>query len=141
MALAAHPTKVYFKAANTMPSGGDECDGINKNSMKFNGEQLDVSIFKSDAGWRKFVQGLKNGTMEVSGFVVPTDAPQSLIRSSYFTYADLWCTIEANPSGSTGLKGFNAQVMVESYNQDADVGGLVTFTASLKITGTPVVDS
>lgn len=141
MALAAHPTKVYLKASAGSVVSGDEVDGINKNSLKINGEQLDTSIFKSDAGWRKFAQGLKNATMDLSGFVIPTDAPQSLIRSSLLTYADLWLTIEANPTGSTGLKGFTAQVMVESYNQDADVAGLVSFTASFKVTGAVAVDS
>lgn len=141
MALAAHPTKVYLKASGSAVSGGDEVDGVNKNSIKINGEQLDVSKFKSDAGWRLFIQGLKGATMEISGFAVPADGPQNLARTSLLTYADLWCTILANPGGTTGQKGFVAQVDVESYNQDGDVGGLVTFTTSLKVTGAVAVDS
>jgi hypothetical protein len=133
--LAAHPTVIYLKNANTGFVAGDEVDGITKASVKINGEQLDTTDFKDTTAWHTFIQGLKNGTIEFSFMVEPSDAPQSLMRSSLLTYADLWTQVLRNPSGGAGFKGFQSQVMVESYSEDVDVAGLVVGSASLRMTG------
>lgn len=135
MALPAHLTVVYLKASAAAVGAGDEVDGITKEDIKINGEQLDTTDFKDTSAWHTFIQGLKNGSIEVSGQVEPTDAPQNLIRSSLITYADLWCEIQRFPAGSSGQKGFRGQVMVESYNESGDPSSVVTFSATLRFTG------
>lgn len=135
MPLAAHPSVIYLKASGAGFVSGDEVDGITKAGIKINGEQLDTTDFKDTTAWHTFIQGLKNGTIDFSFMVEPADAPQSLMRSSLLTYADLWTQVLRNPTGGANVKGFQAQVMVESYNEDVDVGGLVLGSASLRITG------
>jgi predicted secreted protein len=135
MPLAAHLTQLYLKAAATAVGAGDEVDGITKESIKINGEQLDTTDFKDTSGWHTYIQGLKGASVEISGQVEPGDGPQSLLRSSLLTYADLWCEIQRNPTGGSGLKGFRGQVMVESYSEDGDPSTVQTFSASLKFTG------
>lgn len=135
MALAAHPTVIYLKASAAGWAAGDEVDGITKAGIKINGEQLDTTDFKDASAWHTFIQGLKNGTIDLSFMVEPADAPQTLLRTDLLTYADLYTQVLRNPSAGANLKGFQAQVMVESYNEDVDVAGLVMGSASLRITG------
>lgn len=135
MPLPAHLTVIYLKASAAAVGAGDEVDGINKNDLKVNGEQLDSTDFKDTSGWHTYVQGLKNGQIDISGMVEPADAPQTLLRTSLFTYADLWCEIQRNPTGGANLKGFRGQVMVETYSESGDPSSLANFSASLKFTG------
>jgi hypothetical protein len=135
MPLAAHASVIYLKAAAVGWGAGDEVDGITKAGVKINGEQLDTTDFKDTSAWHTFIQGLKNGTIEFSFMVEPSDAPQSLLRSSLLAYADLWTQVLRNPTGGANLKGFQSQVMVESYSEDVDVAGLVVGSASLRMTG------
>lgn len=135
MAIAAHPSVVYFKASSGSAGGSDESDGITAFDVKINGEQLDTTDMKDTSAWHTFLQGLKGATLSFSGQVEAADAPQNLLRSSLLTYADLWCTLHRNPSGSSGQKGFKGQVMVEEYSENGEVAGLVEFSVSLRITG------
>jgi predicted secreted protein len=134
MASAGHLVVVYLKASAAAVGAGDEVDGVTKEDIKINGEQLDTTDFKDTTGWHTFIQGLKNGSIELSG-QVENDAPQNLIRSSLLTYADLWCEIQRTPSAGAGFKGFRGQVMVESYSESADPAGTVNWSATLRLTG------
>lgn len=135
MALAAHPSVVYFKATSGSASSGDEADGINAFNIKINGELLDTTDFKDTSGWHSFIQGLKGADVSFDGQVEAGDAPQSLLRSSLLTYADLWCTLHRNPTGGSGAKGFKAQVVIESYEEKGSVDGIAEFSCSMKVTG------
>lgn len=135
MPIPAHLTVIYLKASAAGVVAGDEVDGVNKDDLKVNGEQLDSTDFKDTSGWHTYVQGLKNAQIDLSGQLEPTDAPQTLLRSSLLTYADLWCEIQRNPTGGAGFKGFRGQVMVESYSESGSPETLVTWSAAMKFTG------
>lgn len=140
-ATAAYGTIIYIKTTGSSFGGGDEINGVNKNSIKINGTQLDVTKFKGQLAWQEFVQGLKGASIDLSGFVDRGDAPQNLIRTKLLTPGALFCEILSTPGGSTGSKGFVAAVNVESYTEDGDVAGLQNWSSTLRVTGAVAVDS
>jgi predicted secreted protein len=140
-ATAGYTSKVSFNTSGSPFAGGDECDGINKSSMKLNGMQLDVTQFFGQLGWKQSVAGLKGGSFSVDGYVDRSNAPQELIRTKFLTPGTLWFQMLSIPANSTGTKGWQASVLVQDYSESTDVQGLVTFSATLNITGAAAVDS
>lgn len=139
MAVAAHPTKVYVKATNATPVSGDEVAGITSCTLNQTADLLDVTDFKDTSGWRKRISGLLDGTVEMSGFAEFADAPQSLIRSSMISGASIWVTVELNPSGSSGQKGFQVECKVGSANHGGELADVASFDASFSFTAAPVL--
>lgn len=138
MSTAGHTTQFYL---NTSASYGTEVDGIKKVTLSLNGAQLDTTDLKDSTGWHTFAQGLKGADIKVEGDVEPADTYQNYIRSKFLDGGTLYARYLRTPSASTGAKGFDAQVNVESYEESVDTEGLVSFSASLKVTGAVAVDS
>lgn len=138
MALAGHPTVVYAKSSNTAPSGSDEIDGINNVSYGPTGNLLDVTDFKDTSGFMKRLLGLKDGSINLSGDYEASDAPQALLRSSWDSGASCWITVHFNPSGGAGVKGFQVECLIESFEITSAVDGKVEFTCTAQFTAAPV---
>lgn len=138
MALAGHPTVVYAKSSVAAPSGSDEIDGINNVSYGPTGNLLDTTDFKDTSGFITKLLGLKDGTISLSGDYEASDAPQALLRSSWDSGASVWITIHFNPSGGAGVKGFQVECKVESWEVNAAVDGKVEFSCSCQFTAAPV---
>lgn len=140
MALAGHPVKCFVKASNASPVSGDELDGINNVSYSPSLDILDVTDFKDTTGFKKKLAGLKDGSVSFSGDFEPTDAPQSLLRSSWLSGASIWTTLHFDPSAAAGSRGYQVECIVESFEISAAVDGKVEFSCSLQFNGAPVVD-
>lgn len=134
MAVAAHPTKVYVKSTNAAPIAGDEVKGITSATLNQTADLLDVTDFSDTSGWRKRILGLLDGTVELSGFAEFGDAPQSLIRSSLISGASIWVSVEFNPLGSAGQKGFQVECKVGSANHGGEIADVASFDASFSFT-------
>ena len=138
MAAAGHPTKVYVKATNAAAVSGDEVAGIKSCTNGQSADLLDITTFKDTSGWRQRMLGLLDGTVEISGLAEFADAPQALIRSSFLSGASIWVTIEFNPTGSAGQKGFQVECKVASSNHASELEGTVDYDASFQFTAAPV---
>lgn len=138
MAAAGHPTKVYVKATNAAAVSGDEVAGIKSCTNGKSVDLLDITTFKDTSGWRQRMNGLLDGTVEMSGLAEFADAPQNLIRSSMLSGASIWVTIEFNPTGSAGQKGVQVECKVASYEFASEMDGTVDFSASFQFTAAPV---
>jgi predicted secreted protein len=141
MALAGHPVKVYAKSTGATPTASDEVDGINNVTYSPKVDLLDVTDFKDTSGAKLKLAGLIDGSISLSGDYEPTDAPQSLLRTSMTSGASVWLSVHFNPSGTTGTKGFIVECKVESFEVSAAVDGKAEFSCSLQFTGAPAVDS
>lgn len=138
-AIAGHPAKLYVKSDSGSYSSSDEIAGIDNVDFKVSGESVDVTTFKDTSGAKLKLMTLADGSASLSGSAEFADAPQTLFRSygpggTYFG-SSLWLSVEFNPSGSSGSRGFKVECKVESYGVKASVAGRVEFDVSLAFTG------
>ena len=90
---------------------------------------IDATNHSSTDGYREFLPGLKDGgTCEISGHYDAADAGQDLLRTAADTIRAVVITL---PNSVT--IGFNAYV--QPPDEDIPLDDMVTFTASLKVTG------
>lgn len=102
-------------------------------SNTISGESLDVTTFDSD-NFKEFIQGLVSGQVTMSGYYDPTDAngQQALLG------AVLAATNITSPEFLVdGTNGFGATSgVVTSIDVGAEVAGLVSFSATVQLSGT-----
>lgn len=141
MALAGHEVEVYaFQAAyaDAAPTAINpdylEIDGINDLSFGPSREQLDMTDFKDTSGARQRFQGLKDGTISLSGDYEPSDTGQAEIFAAFNGASNLVCWIMILWEGTTG---HHVKCVVESYEISAGVDGKVEFSVELSFTGVP----
>lgn len=140
-ATAGYLAKLSLNTTGAPFAAGDEVGGINKESMKVNRNQLDITQFKNQLGWHEFIAGLGGATFDISGYVDRANAPQELLRTKLLTPNNLFFQALGNTAGSTGSKGFQGQVWVENYQEDLDVNNLYVFNATLRVTAAVAIDS
>lgn len=137
MASAAHP--VVVKVATPADASYAEMDGIK--SVKFGPSRtmLETTDFKDTSGAKTRLAGLKDGTIELSGDLEEGDTSgQNVVRGCFDSGADCWTQILFAPSASAGSQGYKVKGIVASYDLNADVDGLVSWTASIQFNGAPV---
>jgi predicted secreted protein len=137
MALPSHPLKFYVRSDATAPSATDEVAGLNNCDYSPNVDLLDVTDFKDTSGAKLKMAALTDGSITASGDALLSDTPQSLIRSSMLTGASVWVTIQFNPSGTAGQKGFQIETKVKNYKVKGSVAGKNEFDADFEFTGAP----
>ena len=101
----------------------------NAASLNMAGEMLDDTDFTS-TGWRSRVRGLKDYSVSATLFWGSTDAAVNTMRDALLSGASL--DLQYLPNGT---KGFQARVIVESFANSGDVGGLETVEVSLQSQG------
>lgn len=108
---------------------------INSASFNFAGENLDVTSFTTaPTAYRSRIQGLKDVTWEMSGFLKSSDTNgQAAIRAALVNDTDLFCRVLFDNTTSNYAQ---QQVKPASYDVSANVDGPVEFSCSLEGTGT-----
>ena len=90
---------------------------------------IDVTNHSSSGGVREFLAGLKdNGTCEIQGQYDDADAGQDLLRTGSDSAVAVVITLP-----NTKTIGFSA--FIQQPDEDIPLDDVVTFSASLKITG------
>lgn len=139
MALAGHPVAVYWKATSGAYAGF-EIDGIKSVTYSPTLELLDVTDFKDTTGAMLKLGGLRDGSIKISGNLEMADAPQALLRTNAGDGVSGFATCIFNPGGAVGVKGFQVECKVASFEITSEVDGTVDFSADIQFTAIPVVD-
>lgn len=99
-------------------------------SFDFGGEMLDDTDFSS-TGYRSRLRGLKDYGMSITAFYSGSDTAISNMRSALISGVAI--KFQYLPNGTAGFVG---EVLVESFNNSGDVGGIETVEISLQSAGT-----
>lgn len=137
MALAGYATIVYAKASSSSVVSGDELDGIKNIEYGPTLDQLDITDFKDTGNARAKLSALRDGTISLSGDCVMSDAPQGVLRTAATDGSSVWISVEFDPSGSSGSKGFKVECKVADYKISSAVDGIIQFSCSLQFTAAP----
>jgi hypothetical protein len=112
--------------------GANAIANISNWKVNFVQETHDVSQFGDTQQDREFAFGLRSHTVEFSGFYNGTSGELTLTGYMKKDGAPAFTTISFL---TTGAKGYKGTVLVESIGIDSNVDGLLSFTASGKVSG------
>ena len=106
---------------------------LNSITNSVTGDTLDTTTFDSSCT-REFIQGLKSGTIDISGYYDPTDTNGQVAIIAALLAGN---NIDDPKFLVDGTNGFTAEEAVcSTLSIGAAVEGLVTFSATLQLSGT-----
>lgn len=120
--------------------GSNSVAELNNISNPFTADSLEVTNFDSLC-LKEFINGLRSGTISISGFYDPTDTNGQVAMFTAFLNGTLLTTTQQPKFLVDGTNGFSADGVITSYTVDATVEGLVTFSATIQLSGTITVES
>jgi predicted secreted protein len=131
-ATAGSKSKFYVGTTSAAITG--EVEGINSLDCSFNGDKLDTTAFKNNAGYRKKMLGLKDITLTASGDGDHTDTTgQNVIRSAFANGTDLY--VKYLPDGVNGWS-FKA---IPNFKENGSVDGKHEVSFDFESDGAPTV--
>jgi predicted secreted protein len=107
-----------------------EIDGIKSVDFGRNADLLDTTDFKDTTGFKTRIQGLRDGTFDLSGDYESADTAQTTIQTVFNSGASIY--IKYLPDGTNGWK---AECKVESIDVSATVDGLIETSITCQFTG------
>lgn len=137
MSVAAHVQEIYAKSTSAAAIAGDMVDGIDSATFSETADMVDTNYI-GGSGYKSRVATLKDTRLSISGHYKQANAPQALIRSSFASGATVYMTVMFDDSVAAGSKGKQVPMIVESFEESLQSGGLVTWSAELAGNGTPV---
>lgn len=102
------------------------------------GDSLDTTTFDSSCT-REFIAGLRSGTIDISGDYDSTDTTGQVAMLTAFLAGTTLETSQKPKILWDGTNGLTADAIITAYNVEAAVDGIVTFSATLQLTGTIAV--
>lgn len=145
MAQAGHEIKVYAYSATdaTAAPGATEISSYTEiggiDSISFNEERmaLDKTDFKSTSGAMERFLGLKDGTINLSGFYDSSDGGQTEIRTSFDGASNLIVWICIAWTGTIADGTTQVKCVVTNFNREIGVQDRVNFSSDLSFSGAP----
>ena len=107
-------------------------------SNPFTKDMLEVTSFDSSC-MKKFLPGLGSSTMDISGFFDPTDTTGQVALQTAAYAGTLLTSTQLPKILWDTTHGISANAYVTSLTIGAAVAGIVTFSATLQLTGTVTV--
>lgn len=99
------------------------------------GKEVDIST-RSGAGWKEFIQGLKEYDLSWEQLWVPTDTAFTDLQTAYMNGTPLaWSAVDAASSG----KGFSGNMIITGLDQGEPLDGALMVSLTAKGTGALVV--
>lgn len=94
---------------------------------------------RGSGGWREYVQGLKDSSIEFEMVYDPADADFTAISDAFFNGTVLDVVALDGPSGTSGSQGLRMTCVVENFSRSEPLEEAVTVSVVLK--PTPNTDS
>lgn len=123
---------VVISSATSLGGSYTEISALNSAQLSRDREVLDITSFKDTSAHKIKLMGLKDTKLSLSGNRDLADAGQTSLDSRYGDGASTFIEIKWDGVAGTSKKG---EFKVASFQESADVSGIVEFSAELE--GTP----
>jgi predicted secreted protein len=121
------------KHATTLGGSYTVIDGIKSVDDPSSREKIDISDFKDASPRRKFIQGMFDPTtLSLEGDRIVGDTQQDALKTAHDAGTSVFITVL--PDGTNGYKG---EYVVDSFNVKAGIGGAVSLSVQLTMSGAP----
>ncbi len=108
------------------------------NGLELSADTIDVSHLNSDDGYREFVQGMRDGgEVSLEGSFIPSDTAGQFGLLTDFNAGTLQDFVMTFPTAMATTWTFTA--IVTGFNTGVAENEKVTFNASMKVSGKPVL--
>jgi predicted secreted protein len=127
-----------FRAVGTkLKKGTTEIGELTSiNGLELSADTIDTTTLDSDGGYKTFTGGFKDaGEVSISGHFDPTQ--HKGLYDDFESGAEQQYTIEFPPA--VGAK-WSFKAVVTSYKTGAELEDLISFEATLKVSGKPTLD-
>jgi predicted secreted protein len=114
--------------------GTDKVAGLNNVSNPITGDTLDVTTFDSNC-FREFLGGLRNGTISIIGFYEPGDTTGQQALFTALKNGEVLTAGQKPKFMMSPSIGFTADGVVSSYEVSASVDQVITFSATIQLSG------
>lgn len=110
--------------------------GEQSNNVNLTGDPIEVSD-KSSA-WKKFIQGIRGGTADVTVLADDEDAQQMALLDSLVAGSSVLCFV-GKLNSSTPSAGIAFEAIINQVGDTNDNGSVSTRAVSLTVTGAPTL--
>jgi len=117
--------------------GSNEVASLTSITNDITGDTLDTTVFGVD--FKTFIAGLRGGTITISGFYDSTDTAGQVAMRTAILAGTLLTTTQKPVFSVDGTNGFTADGIISSMSTGAEVAGLVSFSATIQLSGTIAV--
>lgn len=119
-----------FKVSDDAGGAGTYTNVGNLQSMQAPRSRNILDDTEFGDSWENVIPGLLSGSFSVSGNRDYADAGQQLIEAAFEDGTELWAQFLYD-----GTNGRKQQVVVENFEEGAEVNGVIPFSATLRGTG------
>lgn len=122
------------KVAHSTTSGGTytTIDGVKSVSVKRNRAELEISDFADNDGWKRFISGMAEITVDISGDRDTASTQQEALLTAILNGTTVFLRILPD-----GVAGFRGEFLVNSFDPSDAMDGTDQFSVSLRMTGAP----
>jgi predicted secreted protein len=118
--------------------GTDVVASLKNVANALTGDSLDTSTFDCSCT-REFIAGLRSGTIDISGDYDSTDTTGQAAMMTSFLTSTILESAQKPKILWDGVNGITADALITAIAIEAAVDGIVSFSATLQLTGTIAV--
>lgn len=118
--------------------GTNTVGSISSISNSMTADSLDITTFDSEC-MKEFIAGLRGGSIDISGFYDPDDTNGQTAMMTAFLAGTTLETTQKPKFLVDDTNGFTADGIITGISVGAEVAGLVSFSATIQLTGTIAV--
>jgi predicted secreted protein len=126
--------KLYRNTGTYATPTWDLIGNVKDLTLSLEKDETDVTT-RASGGWKEFVDGMKDATVEFGMLWDNADADFTAIKDAFVNNTALECAIMdgiITGAGSTGNQGLRAHFMVKSFTRNENLGEALMVDVSLR---------
>jgi predicted secreted protein len=126
--------KLYRNTATYATPTWDLVGNVKDLTLSLEKDETDVTT-RASGGWKEFVDGMKDATVEFGMLWDTGDADFTAIKDAFINNTAIECAVMdgiITGTGSTGNQGLRASFMVKSFTRNENLGEALMVDVSLR---------
>jgi|SRR5690606_22801541 len=119
--VLSEDAKLYYNAGTYATPTWTEIDNVRDLTLNVTKDEVDVST-RGGGGWREFVDGLKDASVEFAMVWDDDDAAFTAIKNAFLNNTAVEFLVLDGAYNSSGSQGLRATCMVSSFTRNETLG-------------------
>lgn len=132
--VLAENAKLYRNTGTNASPTWNEIPNVKDLTLSMEKDETDVTT-RASGGWKEFVDGLVDGSVEFSMLYDTTDADFTAIQDAFYNKTPVEFAVMdgiITGAGSTGNQGLRAFMMIKSFTRNENLGEALMVDVSLR---------
>lgn len=134
--VLAEKAKLYRNTGTHAAPTWNEIANVKDLTLAMEKDETDVTT-RASGGWKEFVDGLIDGSVEFSMLWDPADADFSALQTAFFAKTPIEFAVMdgiITGAGATGNQGLRAYMMVKGFTRNENLGEALMVDVSIRPT-------